>query len=254
MGRRPPKGKLPKFIKNPETYRYDVMGTEIKYRHERIRKAYAKDHFSRGKPKEYYLYDYYEDPMTYPKDLPIEVVYRVYNTETKKFVQSTNTYVFSRLKAAQTFLNKQDNKDLLEIVPCHVIPISPVPNKKLPSLSKPDKENPMTGWIRAGKQRSKIKKEKLIKDIDKISEEIEENLNAIKGIHHIEPQETQEPASNENNDNTKEHKAIMPKGYLCSCGVYNKYTAWVYAHWYEGIRHTCKCGKKNTICEGKVIE
>lgn len=46
----------------------------------------------------------------------------------------------------------------------------------------------------------------------------------------------------------------LPKGYKCTCGKFNEYPAYVYAHWDIELVHTCDCGKIWTICEGEASE
>ena len=43
----------------------------------------------------------------------------------------------------------------------------------------------------------------------------------------------------------------LAKGYSCeTCGVENKYSGWVYAHWRDLITHSCDCGAKYSIFAG----
>ena len=46
----------------------------------------------------------------------------------------------------------------------------------------------------------------------------------------------------------------LKKGYVCGCGKYNRFTAWVYAHMNIKIRHTCECGRTNILLRGRVAE
>lgn len=46
----------------------------------------------------------------------------------------------------------------------------------------------------------------------------------------------------------------LPEGYKCSCGHYNEFHLWVYAHWDIAIEGKCQgCGVKSLIRRGKVI-
>lgn len=43
----------------------------------------------------------------------------------------------------------------------------------------------------------------------------------------------------------------QPKGYTCECGAEHKFPAYVFAHWYEELFHTCdKCGAKHSVLRG----
>lgn len=42
----------------------------------------------------------------------------------------------------------------------------------------------------------------------------------------------------------------MEEGYRCECGIYTKYTSYVYAHWETSLRHVCDCGREYTILRG----
>lgn len=50
---------------------------------------------------------------------------------------------------------------------------------------------------------------------------------------------------------SKKAEEKIEKGYRCGCGKYHEYPAYLYAHWYEHITHTCECGRPNALCEGK---
>lgn len=39
----------------------------------------------------------------------------------------------------------------------------------------------------------------------------------------------------------------VAKGYTCACGVFNRYDAYVYAHWRIKLYATCDCGRKYAI-------
>lgn len=42
------------------------------------------------------------------------------------------------------------------------------------------------------------------------------------------------------------------QGLTCKCGKYEKYPAYVYAHWYETLIFTCvDCGRQYRIREGR---
>lgn len=42
-----------------------------------------------------------------------------------------------------------------------------------------------------------------------------------------------------------------PDGYTCGhCGRFAKFSAWLFAHWYEPVVHTCECGARSQILEG----
>lgn len=43
----------------------------------------------------------------------------------------------------------------------------------------------------------------------------------------------------------------LPKGYTCTCGHFNEYTGYGYAHWTIELMGTCtECGKKWRIFAG----
>lgn len=44
----------------------------------------------------------------------------------------------------------------------------------------------------------------------------------------------------------------FPIGHRCKCGKEHKWPAYIYAHFTEEIIHTCDCGIKATICDGRV--
>lgn len=44
----------------------------------------------------------------------------------------------------------------------------------------------------------------------------------------------------------------LPKGYTCKCGEEHLHPAYVFAHWSERLKHTCSCGRVNSILRGKV--
>ena len=46
----------------------------------------------------------------------------------------------------------------------------------------------------------------------------------------------------------------LSKGYTCTCGKFNRYSAYVYAHWTVELVHTCDCGKRWSILEGEAEE
>ncbi len=44
-----------------------------------------------------------------------------------------------------------------------------------------------------------------------------------------------------------------PTGHTCKCGEYYKWPTYVYAHWDENLKHTCKeCGRRVRILRGVV--
>jgi len=44
----------------------------------------------------------------------------------------------------------------------------------------------------------------------------------------------------------------IPTGYTCACGENHTYPAYVHAHWYESLIHTCKkCGRRHEILRGR---
>jgi len=251
---------LPKRLRNPEGHHYNVWGTEIRGRGERVRKAYAKNRFSRGKPKEYYLNDYYEDPMTYPKDLPIDKVYRIWDNKNKKYIRSKNAPVFNSIKYTQKYIEKQDEdiQKHLEIVPCCILPYKPVPDKKLPSLRKPNNDDPQKGYVLRGLERAKIKRNKEYNErITVLNDVTDQILNSIKDIvpddNEDRIKEIEDKQKQLVDSGVVESKEKMRKEYTCSCGVVNKFSPWVYAHWEEPIRHTCICGKMNILMKGRVL-
>lgn len=48
-------------------------------------------------------------------------------------------------------------------------------------------------------------------------------------------------------------KPDLEHGYVCKCGKYNIFTAWVYAHLDIEIHHTCECGRKNVLLQRNVM-
>jgi hypothetical protein len=43
----------------------------------------------------------------------------------------------------------------------------------------------------------------------------------------------------------------MNIAHTCSCGEKHNWPMYVFAHWQDGLKHTCeKCGSKTFICEG----
>jgi hypothetical protein len=45
----------------------------------------------------------------------------------------------------------------------------------------------------------------------------------------------------------------LNRGYVCECGKYNPFTAWVYAHLHIQIRHACECGRINILLNKQVV-
>jgi hypothetical protein len=54
-----------------------------------------------------------------------------------------------------------------------------------------------------------------------------------------------------NTSERKRNEKSRCKGYTCECGIFNRYPAYVYAHWTAKLTHTCDCGRKYTIRNGK---
>lgn len=47
----------------------------------------------------------------------------------------------------------------------------------------------------------------------------------------------------------------LKKGYRCpGCKKVNKFSVWVFAHWNIPITHSCDCGRKNTLQQGKLVK
>lgn len=45
----------------------------------------------------------------------------------------------------------------------------------------------------------------------------------------------------------------FPATFTCTgCNEVHEFAAWVCAHWYETITHTCDCGAKHDLLEGVV--
>lgn len=45
----------------------------------------------------------------------------------------------------------------------------------------------------------------------------------------------------------------LPESFTCTgCNKVHELGAWVCAHWYETITHTCDCGAKHDLLEGLV--
>ena len=46
---------------------------------------------------------------------------------------------------------------------------------------------------------------------------------------------------------------LLAKGYDCTeCGEHHEFGSWVYAHWDDGLNHTClKCGSVHLIVQGE---
>jgi hypothetical protein len=51
---------------------------------------------------------------------------------------------------------------------------------------------------------------------------------------------------------TKHKVTYDEKGFSCQCGKRHDHPGYVYAHFREGIVHTCDCGRKHTIKNGVV--
>lgn len=46
----------------------------------------------------------------------------------------------------------------------------------------------------------------------------------------------------------------LAKGYKCpACELKNLFSSWVYTHWDIAIVHTCECGRRSMIKQGKCI-
>lgn len=46
----------------------------------------------------------------------------------------------------------------------------------------------------------------------------------------------------------------MKEGYNCSCGTYNEFSSYVFAHWSQVVKGKCKeCGREAAIHRGKVL-
>lgn len=44
----------------------------------------------------------------------------------------------------------------------------------------------------------------------------------------------------------------LPKGFTCECGENHDFPAYVHAHWYEVLIHTCKkCQRQHRILRGR---
>lgn len=46
----------------------------------------------------------------------------------------------------------------------------------------------------------------------------------------------------------------QPIGHKCKCGLEEMWPAYVYAHWNDPLRFTCKCGLNVRIVAGHVME
>ncbi|HET6331044.1 MAG TPA: hypothetical protein VFF76_09680 [Holophagaceae bacterium] len=42
----------------------------------------------------------------------------------------------------------------------------------------------------------------------------------------------------------------LPKGYTCACGLYHAFSAYVFAHWNDQLKHDCPCGMTWTLVQG----
>ena len=50
-----------------------------------------------------------------------------------------------------------------------------------------------------------------------------------------------------------ETSAELPKGFDCvACGRFNRFPAYVYAHWREVLTTSCECGARYEIVLGRV--
>ncbi len=45
-------------------------------------------------------------------------------------------------------------------------------------------------------------------------------------------------------------KEEVVKGFTCSCGKFNRYELYVYAHWRDPLKFTCECGRRYSIVCG----
>lgn len=46
----------------------------------------------------------------------------------------------------------------------------------------------------------------------------------------------------------KQEKIV--EGFTCKCGKPHRYSAYVYAHWYDSLVCECECGRKYGIIQG----
>lgn len=44
-----------------------------------------------------------------------------------------------------------------------------------------------------------------------------------------------------------------PSGFICECGTFHELGAYVFAHWYDSLVHTCNdCNAQHEVCNGRV--
>ena len=46
-------------------------------------------------------------------------------------------------------------------------------------------------------------------------------------------------------------KEKLTEGMTCECGKYEKYPAYIYAHWDDPVIYTCECGIAYVIFRGR---
>lgn len=46
----------------------------------------------------------------------------------------------------------------------------------------------------------------------------------------------------------------LADGFTCACKRYNKFPAYVYAHFHDELSFTCECGRSYTVWNGTVEE
>lgn len=51
----------------------------------------------------------------------------------------------------------------------------------------------------------------------------------------------------------RKRKTELPKGWTCTCGLFHRFSLWVYAHWDIEITTTCDCGRQVTFLGGEEI-
>lgn len=284
------KSEIRKIKKIEKKHGHKHAVEHVKHMRFNARKEYSTYQFSKGKPKEYYLSDYYEDPMQVPIEYPVEKYYRIWNKKTKEFMITLQTRTVWRtergVKAVVCKWNKRDNVEpddsVYEIVQVMMLPCNPIdkPNRKEPV--KPDKSNPeMGGWIKAGKQRHIIKKERIAKEkakkrreekkrikkqlvLDQLRLQLAEQQLRDAGdilvhdndtdLYHSADDVMQEFIQNENDIRNGTRKTVMKRKYQCICGVEHSFSPYVYGHWYETVKHACTvCNRVNHIKEGELV-
>lgn len=225
-------------------------GTDLKHKHKKTKLEYRNQRLSMGKPKEAYIYDYYEDPMSIPKEILERVTtrYMIWNNVENKFFTSARATDWWKTEKKARFILKEyatiekvdgkitgktyDPDTDLELMMVRVIPtkmtgkVNSYGKSFDEILKKPKyKDDPMRGYVKRGKERALQKSKRVIKKLDKEIEELKKNT---KQLTH----------------------------FVCGeCKEEYILTPWVLAHWNDRVKFVCKkCDTLNIIQYGTVIE